>query len=87
MRSLLYLTGRTPSPFPTEPEQISLPLTFKAAFAGAKTVYALAIDTASLNDGWRTEGMLERALVVSRKGLRLMAERPKAASGIHSPGG
>jgi hypothetical protein len=21
MRSLLYLTGRTPSPFPTEPEQ------------------------------------------------------------------
>jgi hypothetical protein len=22
MRSLLYLTGRTPSPFPTEPEQI-----------------------------------------------------------------
>ena len=66
---------------------ISLPLTFKAAFGGAKTVYALAIDTASLNDGWWTEGMLERALVVSRKGLRLMAERPKAASGIHSPGG
>jgi len=25
MRSLLYLAGRTPSPFPTEPEQLQFP--------------------------------------------------------------
>jgi hypothetical protein len=30
MRSLLYLTGRTPSPFPAEPEQVALKHGFDA---------------------------------------------------------
>lgn len=35
---------------------LSLPLTFKSGFAGAKTVYVSAVDSTSLSSGWQNRG-------------------------------
>src|ERR1700693_4570229 len=51
MRSLLYLTGRTPSPFPSEPEQDVLPEARHRGAAGAgATFIGRAWDARRYND-------------------------------------